>query len=158
MSNETKKVATKKATANQEVKKEVKQVKETKEVKNEQKVNTAISMDEVVKLYQELNIACKNPNAKGNYRIMRGGSSLNVTRKAYNIYSTDTDLELVKAAKIAGVEVEAGANAQDKTRPHTVRCTTIDSLKAILAVYAKNPENVAPLVVTDAAVETALAK
>jgi hypothetical protein len=129
-------------------------VEEKQEVKNEAKVNAAISMADVVKLYQELNIACKNPNAKGNYRIMRGGSSLNVTRKAYNIYSTDADLELVKEAKLEGVEVEAGANAQDKTRPHTIRCTTVEVLKALLAVYAKNPDNITPVV----AQETAVAK
>lgn len=157
---EVAKVGTKKAVAKaapvvekQEVKKE-----EKKAVKNEAKVNVVISMDDVVKMYQELSIACKNPNAKGNYRIMRGGSSLNVTKKAYSIYSTDEDLELVKAAKIEGVEVEAGANAQDKTRPHTIRCTTVEVLRALLAVYAKNPANIAPLVVTEAAVETALAK
>ena len=38
--------------------------------------------------------------------------------------------------------IEGRTNAQDKQRPNTIICTALETLKVLLAVYAKNPENV----------------
>ena len=115
------------------------------EVKNAEKKNDFISIEEVTKIYAELGIKCKNPDAKGSYRIMGGGSSLNVKpKKGYYIYSNNDDLALVQAAGLKNEDlvVEPGTNAQDKQRPNTIICTALETLKALLAVYAKNPANV----------------
>lgn len=120
----------------------------TEEVKpNQEKVNTTISIEEVTKLYEECGIKCYNPTGKGNYRIIGGakGSSLNLKPKKgeYIIYSTDEDYDLVKGAelKFEDLTLELGTNSRDKVRPNTIICKTVDTLKALLAVYAKNPMN-----------------
>ena len=114
---------------------------------NKEKVNTTISIEEVTKLYEECGIKCYNPTGKGNYRIIGGakGSSLNLKPKKgeYIIYSTDEDYDLVKSAelKFEDLILELGTNSRDKVRPNTIICKTVDTLKALLAVYAKNPMN-----------------
>ena len=119
-------------------------VKESKAVENSAKKDAFLSIEEITKLYQELGIKCANPQAKGNYRIMGSKSSLNVKpKKGYYIYTADSDYEeLTKAElKFEDLIVEKGTNSQDKTRPNTVICTTLETLKAVLAVFAKNPLN-----------------
>lgn len=163
---ETKKeIATKKATVNKGTKvskeetvmkknevavTEVKEVKAVEKidkkeaVENSAKKDAFLSIEEITKLYQELGIKCANPQAKGNYRIMGSKSSLNVKpKKGYYIYTADSDYEeLTKAElKFKDLIVEKGTNSQDKTRPNTVICTTLETLKAVLAVFAKNPLN-----------------
>lgn len=163
---ETKKeLTTKKATVNKGTKvskeetvmkknevavKEVKEVKAVEKidkkeaVENSAKKDAFLSIEEITKLYQELGIKCANPQAKGNYRIMGSKSSLNVKpKKGYYIYTADSDYEeLTKAElKFEDLIVEKGTNSQDKTRPNTVICTTLETLKAVLAVFAKNPLN-----------------
>lgn len=131
-------------------KKEVKKVDTKKEVAPKKAVDNAakkdafLSIEEITKLYQELGIKCANPEAKGNYRIMGSKSSLNVKpKKGYYIYTADSDYEaLTKAGlKFEDLTIEQGTNSQDKARPNTVICTTLATLKAVLAVYAKNPMN-----------------
>lgn len=139
-------MATKKTT------KEVKAIEAKKVAKNEEKKNVCVSIEEVSAMYVEAGIQCKNPNAKGNYRIMKGGSSLNIKpTKGYYIYSTDDDFANITTSglKTEDLVCEKGTNAQDSTRPNTVICTTVETLKKILAVYAKNPLN---QIVTEAAV------
>ena len=134
----------KKTEATKTVKTEAKKT-EKKAVENAEKKNDFISIEEVTKIYAELGIKCKNPDAKGSYRIMGGGSSLNVKpKKGYYIYSNNDDLALVQAAGLKNEDlvVEPGTNAQDKQRPNTIICTALETLKALLAVYAKNPANV----------------
>lgn len=118
---------------------------EKKAVENAEKKNDFISIEEVTKIYAELGIKCKNPTAKGSYRIMGSGSSLNIKpTKGYYIYTSDSDMELVKAAGLKNEDlvIEGRTNAQDKQRPNTIVCTALETLKALLAVYAKNPANV----------------
>lgn len=134
-------VATKKAT---ETKKEV--VEKKQDVKNEVKKNVFLKIADVTAMYSEAGIKCFNPEGKGDYRIMghKKGSSLNIkSTKGYYIYSTDSDFELIKAAKLdcKDLVVEEKTNSQDKSRPNTIICTTTDTLKALLKVYATNPEN-----------------
>ena len=76
---------------------------------------------------------------------MGSGSSLNVKpKKGYYIYTSDSDMELVKSAGLKNEDlvIEGRTNAQDKQRPNTIVCTALETLKALLAVYAKNPANV----------------
>lgn len=115
----------------------------TPAVKNEEKKNIVLDIAGITKLYSEMGIACKNPDAVGNYRIMKGKSSLNVTKTGYVIYTTAEDLELVSKANIQGKDLvaEAATNSQDKIRPNTVKCSSLETLKELLAVYAKNPLN-----------------
>lgn len=138
-SKETKVMAKK----NQEVKEVATKEVEKKVVKNENKLNL-ISIDEVTAMYGEAGIQCKNPNAKGAYRIMKGGSSLNIKpTKGYYIYSTDDDYAQIVSSglKTEDLVCEEGTNAQDKTRPHTIICTKLDTLKSLIALYAMNPLN-----------------
>ena len=150
----TKKVATKEvatkavATKSQEektMKENTTAVVAKEEVKNAEKKNNFISIEEVTNIYAELGIKCKNPTAKGSYRIMGSGSSLNVKpTKGYYIYTSDADMELVQSAGLKNEDlvIEGRTNAQDKQRPNTIVCTALETLKALLAVYAKNPANV----------------
>lgn len=123
--------------------KEVKETKATK--KNEEKKNVVltVSIDEVAKMYEEAGIKNYNPQAKGNYRIMgsKSGSSLNLRKTQYIIFSTDIDYEALKKAKIEGVELIEKGNSQDKSRPHKVVIQAVDTLKKALKVYATNPVN-----------------
>lgn len=123
--------------------KEVKETKATK--KNEEKKNVilTVSIDEVAKMYEEAGIKNYNPTAKGNYRIMgsKSGSSLNLRKTQYIIFSTDVDYEALKKAKIEGVELIEKGNSQDKSRPHKVVIQALDTLKKALKVYASNPVN-----------------
>ena len=149
MKKETAKKETKKS-----VKKEVAQATETakvetvKEVKaNTDKVNTVITIQEVTDMYAKAGIKCYNPDVKGNYRIMgyKGGSSLNIVPKKgeYRIYSTNTDYDTISQAglKFEDLVLEKGTNSTDKARPNTIVCKTVDTLKALLGVYATNPLN-----------------
>ena len=138
---------------------ETKAVEKKAPEKNEEKKDTFVSIEEVTKIYGELGIRCKNPNAKGSYRIMGGGSSLNVKpKKGYYIYSNNDDLALIQASGLKNEDlvVEKGTNAQDKQRPNTIICTALETLRAVLAVYATNPNNM--VVAQKKEEETAVAK
>ena len=153
MAKTTNKALDNKATANKEAKVMTKKEKApkaqvVKEVKsqdtNATKANTVISIEDVMKLYAEVGIKCANPEAKGAYRIMgnKKGSSLNIKpTKGYYIYSTDVDFDLVKDVKADDFTAEKGTNSTDKVRPNTVICKTVETLKALLAIYATNPAN-----------------
>ena len=140
----TKATANKEEKVMKETKKSTKKV-ETAKVENTEKKNTMLNIEEVTALYQEAGVKCANPNAKGNYRIMGSKSSLNIVPKKgeYRIYSTEDDFTAIQAAqlKFDDLVVEAGTNSQDKVRPNTVVCKTVETLKALLAVYATNKAN-----------------
>lgn len=147
---ETKKVATKaKAVKKVETKPAAVKTEKVEEVKNEVKKNNTLNLvtiQEVTEMYKDAGIKCHNPEGKGNYRIMGGmkGSSLNVKgRLGYFIYSTEDDFKLMQDAKLVADDLvlEQGTNAQDKVRPNTVICTTTETLKKVLAVFANNPAN-----------------
>lgn len=143
--NTTKKATVKKSTKSKEDKVMKKEV--VTEVKNEEKVNTMLTIEQVVELYKEFGIKCYNPNAKGPYRIMgtKSGSSLNLTKVWYTIYSNETDYQAIVDAKIEADDLvlSAGDNSQDTARKNTVKCRTVETLKLLLAVYAKNVANLA---------------
>ncbi len=136
----TKKVEDKKM---KETKKEETKKATTKKVENKEKKNTTVSIQEVEKLYNEFGIKVANPSAKGNYRIMgcKKGSSLNLRSTKYIIFSTEDDFKEVEAVKgkYADLTLIKGGNSQDKSRPNTVEVSALDTLKAILKLYAKNP-------------------
>lgn len=137
-------VATTKSKEDKNMKKQEVAKVETKKVENAEKKNSTITIQEATKMYEAAGIKCKNPQAKGNYRIMGSGSSLNIKpQKGYYIYSSDEDLELVEKAKIKASDlvIEKGTNAQDKVRPNTIICTAIETLGALLKAYALNPKN-----------------
>lgn len=152
-----KKETTKKTTPKEEkvMKEEIKVVEEVKVIEekkeNSKKEDKApklalLNIQEVTELYAESGVKCYNPTAKGNYRIMGNskGSSLNVKpTKGYFIYSTDADYELVKEASLEcdDLVVEKGTNSSDKTRPNTIICTAVETLKQVLSIYATNPFN-----------------
>lgn len=134
----TKKVATKATTTKSTKKVDNKKV-------NKAKVNQTVSIDEVMKMYKECGIKCYNPDAVGKYRIMgsKKGSSLNLQKNKYIIYSTDVDFEEVQKVekKYKDLVLVKGGNSQDKSRPNKVEITALETLKAVLALYAKNPLN-----------------
>lgn len=141
MANSTTKVTKETATKKVSTKKQV----PAKKVENKEKVQQEfISIQEATKLYEELGIKCYNPNAKGNYRIMGSKSSLNVKpKKGYYIYTSESDYDLIKSSKVSGKDlvIEKDTNSVDKSRPNTIICTTLETLKAVLGVYAQNPLN-----------------
>lgn len=139
----TKKVAEKKTTTKKtETKKPATKKVENKEKKN-QKVT--VTMQEVVDMMTKAGIKIYNPDSKGNYRIMgsKKGSSINLQTKKYIIFSTDDDYAAVEAVKgkYQDLVLGKGANSQDKSRPNSVEFTALETLKGLLAVYAKNPAN-----------------
>lgn len=127
----SKKVATKKVETTAVAKTETKKV-ETKPVKNEAKIN--ITMDEIEKMFTEAGITFKTNNC--NYRIIQGGSSLNVHKKDFVFYVTDADFETLSKVKAADIEAKEKGNAQDKSRPNYIRFTTVDTLKMIIQALA----------------------
>lgn len=141
----TTKTATKKA-ENKKVEAKKTETKATKKVtENKEKVNTTIDISEITKMLVDAGINIVNPNAKGNYRIMgtKKGSSLNLQKHKYIIFSTDVDYAAVEAVKdkYQDLVLVKGGNSQDKNRPNKVEFTAIDTLKAILKLYAANPVN-----------------
>ena len=129
----TKKVETKKSVAKTAAKTEVKAIETKKtETKNVNKVN--ITMDEVEKMFTEAGIGFKHNNC--NYRIITGGSSLNVHSRKFAFYMTDADFEKVKSLKAADIQCTEGGNKQDKDRPNSVFFTTVDTLKMVIGAIA----------------------
>lgn len=151
MANTTNKKVATKAIANTKSKEDKSMAKKVetkevavKEVKNEEKKNSFITIQEATQLYAEAGIKCKNADCKGNYRIMGGGSSLNIKpKKGYYIYTSNDDYANISTSglKADDLILEEGTNAQDKSRPNTIICTAVETLKALLALYAINPAN-----------------
>lgn len=131
----TKKVDTKNVKAIETKKVETKPV-ETKKV-NATKIN--ITMDEVEKMFTEAGIGFKHNNC--NYRIITGGSSLNVHSRKFAFYMTDADFDKVKGLKANDIECKERDNAKDKDRPNSVFFTTVDTLKMVIGAIA--PKKVA---------------
>ena len=130
MKKETKKVETKNVQAIETKKVETKPV-ETKKV-NATKIN--ITMDEVEKMFTEAGIGFKHNNC--NYRIITGGSSLNVHSRKFAFYMTDADFDKVKSLKAADIECVKDGNKQAHMRPNSVFFTTVDTLKMVIGAIA----------------------
>jgi hypothetical protein len=137
---------TKKEKVMKEKKTETKKVA-PKENKTKENKKVTVTMTEVMEMLNEAGIKVYNPQAKGNYRIFgsKKGSSLNLQKAKYIIFSTDTDYEAVEGVKdkYSDLVLGKGANSQDKSRPNSVEFTELNTLKAVLKLYAKNPLNVA---------------
>jgi len=82
---------------------------------------------------------------KGDYLIMGidSGSSLNLNKKDFVIYSTDYDFNnIIKAGiKADDLILERNGNSRDRVRPNTVRCNSKETLRLLMNVYAQNPAN-----------------
>lgn len=133
----TKKVETKKSVAKTVTKPvaktEVKAIETKKtETKNVNKVN--ITMDEVEKMFTEAGIGFKHNNC--NYRIITGGSSLNVHKREFAFYMTNADFDRVKSLKATDIQCTENGNSQDKARPNTVIFNTVETLKMVLKAIA----------------------
>lgn len=141
----TTKTATKKAESKKVEAKKTETKATKKVIENKEKVNTTIDISEITKMLVDAGINIVNPNAKGNYRIMgtKKGSSLNLQKHKYIIFSTDVDYAAVEAVKdkYQDLVLVKGGNSQDKNRPNKVEFTAIETLKAILKLYAANPVN-----------------
>lgn len=142
----TKKETTKKSTTKKVSTDNKKEAKATTEVvANKDKKDDVLTIQEINELYTQAGIKVYNPEGKGGYRIMgmKGGSSLNIKRGKYYIYSTPADYDLVKTAdgKYSDLVVEEGTNSTDKIRPNTIICETVETLKAILKLYSQNSVN-----------------
>lgn len=122
----------------------------TKEVatkKSVEKVDAPkLTIKEVMKMYEDYGISVANPEAKGLYRIMgqsvkKGGSSLNIQKDQYVIYTTDEDYKTIVGVGIKADDLvlEEGTNTVDKKRPNTVKFKTVETLKKLLAAYSVNP-------------------
>ncbi len=137
----TEKKATTKAQAPKTEKKVVE--KKTTEKVNKEVKTITMNMEDVVKALETAGIKIYNPQAKGNYRIFgsKKGSSLNLQKAQYIIFSTDDDFKAVKDAKVPDVELTEGGNSQDKSRPNVVKFKTEQALRTVLKIYAKNPLN-----------------
>ena len=120
-----------------------KSVKKT--VKKEIPKVDALTIEKVMELYKEAHINCINPDAKSPYRIMgtskrKGGSSLNIKKSEYVIFSTDEDYQNIVDANIQADDLvlEKDTNSRDSTRPNKVTFKTVETLKKLLPIYAKN--------------------
>ena len=82
---------------------------------------------------------------KGDYLIMGidKGSSLNLNKKDFVIYSTDTDFNNIVNSGITADDLflERNGNQRDSVRPHTVRCNSKETLRQLMSIYAQNPLN-----------------
>lgn len=114
-------------------------------VKNNEVVNKSVkhlllTFDETMQLMNECGIGSKS-NTK-NYRIMNGGSSIHVLKTMYRIYMTSIDFELVsQIANCNDLQLLKNDNAVDSKRPHTVICTTVETLKKVFSAMKKNALN-----------------
>ena len=122
-----------------EVKSTATKTKKVATKKNVKKVDAPkLTIEEVMKMYEDYGISVANPEAKGPYRIMgqsikKGGSSLNIQKDQYVIYTTDEDYKTIVGAGIKADDLvlEEGTN--------TVKFKTVETLKKLLAAYSVNP-------------------
>lgn len=108
-------------------------------VANAAKSNKLYDFDQCIALMKKCNIGYKNDTR--NYRIFNGGSSLNVKKSRFIIYTNDVDFDNVISAKIDGVTTIKNGNTTDKSRSHVVECTSNAILEKLLKVYALNTAN-----------------
>ena len=68
------------------------------------------------------------------------GSSLNLNKKNYVIYSTDFDFKNIVEANLRDMDLilEKDANKRDGARPNKVTCKSRSTLRKLLEIYAKN--------------------
>ena len=107
------------------------------------KIEKMLTIDEIVDMYHNHGIGTySSVNNSTKYRIMRGGSSLNIKSHGYVIYTTSVDYDNLKKCKFdSDVTMIENGNSSDRKRCNVVSCTTKKSLDELLKVYAKNALN-----------------
>ena len=104
--------------------------------------NEILSMKDIENLFDFYNITYNNTN--GNYRIMGGtsGSSLNLNKNNYVIYTTDYDFSNIVASGLVAedLKLEPNVNSRDGVRPNKVSCTSRTTLRNLMEVFAKNSD------------------
>ena len=82
---------------------------------------------------------------KGDYLIMgiKDGSSLNLNKSNFVIYTREDDFKNIVNAKIDAEDLVLikNGNQRDPVRPNTVKCNTKETLRTLLKIYAMNFEN-----------------
>lgn len=110
-----------------------------KPVANKSVTNKLLSFDDTMSLMSECGIGSKSKTK--NYRIMNGGSSIHVLKTKYRIYMTPIDFELCGKLKTSDIQLLENDNAVDVKRPHTVICSTVDTLKKVFECISANKLN-----------------
>ncbi len=114
-----------------------------KTLKKEFDDDVVYTIKEIEDLYDSYGIYYES--VKGPYRIMgkAGGSSLNLNKTNYVIYSTDVDFENIVRARIEASDLELikDGNTRDGVRPNTVRCRKRSTLKMLMKIYSENAAN-----------------
>ena len=98
-----------------------------------------LNFDETMQLMNECGIGSKSKTK--NYRIMNGGSSIHVLKTMYRIYATNIDFDLCSNLKSNDIQLLKNDNVIDTKRPHTIVCSTVDTLKQIFECISKNKLN-----------------
>lgn len=98
-----------------------------------------LNFDDTMQLMRECGIGSKS-NTK-NYRIINGGSSIHVLKTKYRIYATTIDFNLCNNLKSNDIQLLENDNIVDSKRPHTIVCSTVDTLKKIFECISKNALN-----------------
>lgn len=109
------------------------------DISNKSVKNIILSFDDTMSLMNECGIGSKSHTR--NYRIMNGGSSIHVLKTKYRIYMTPIDFELCGKLNTSDIQLLANGNAVDIKRPHTVICSTVDTLKKVFECISKNALN-----------------
>lgn len=108
-------------------------------VVNKSVTNKLLSFDDTMILMNKCGIGSKSKTK--NYRIMNGGSSIHVLKTKYRIYATTIDFKLCSNLKSNDIQLLENDNAVDVKRPHTIVCSTVDTLKKIFECISKNALN-----------------
>lgn len=99
-----------------------------------------LNFDETMQLMIDCGIGSKSHTKQ--YRIVNGGSSVHVLKSMYRIYMTSIDFELVsQIANCNDLQLMKNDNVVDEKRPHTVICTTVETLKKVFNAMKKNALN-----------------
>lgn len=109
------------------------------EVVNKSVKNILLTFDETMQLMNTCGIGSKSHTK--NYRIMNGGSSIHVLKTMYRMYMTQVDFDLVSSIKSDDIKLLVNDNVVDVKRPHTVTCTSTDTLKKVFECISKNKLN-----------------
>lgn len=108
-------------------------------VTNKPVKNLLLTFDETMQLMSECGIGSKSHTK--NYRIINGGSSIHVLKTKYRIYATTIDFDLCASIKSSDIQLLKNDNIVDVKRPHTIVCSTVDTLKKVFECISKNTLN-----------------
>lgn len=110
-----------------------------KPVANTSVTNKLLNFDDTMILMNKCGIGSKSHTK--NYRIINGGSSIHVLKTKYRIYATTIDFDLCASIKSSDIQLLKNDNIVDVKRPHTIVCSTVDTLKKVFECISKNTLN-----------------